>query len=331
MRSIFVLFLAALIVGCQAEAPTEEAAQPVVNEAPAWSIAIHGGAGHFDSESYSEAEQEAYAASLERALTAGSELLEGGMDAISVVEQVIRIMEDDSLFNAGKGAVFTSEVTHELDASIMDGATRNAGAVTGIQSVRNPISAARLVMDSSVHVFLSGEGATQFAMSYDLDSVPNSYFDTHKAKKRYERAKQKNNDKMGTVGCVVLDKQGNLAAGTSTGGMTWKKHGRIGDSPVIGAGTYADNRSCAVSCTGHGEYFIRASVAQDIHARMLYKNIPLQQAAEEVVMKELVDLGGTGGIIAAGSKGEIALVFNTSGMFRASQRAGEEPFVAMFK
>lgn len=331
MRFNFALLAAVLLIACQSDPSQERTTPSTVEETPEWSIAIHGGAGHFDSESYSEAEQKAYTESLEKALAVGSELLQGGKDAVSVVEQVIRVMEDDSLFNAGKGAVFTSEGTHELDASIMDGATRNAGAVTGIQSVRNPISAARLVMDSSVHVFLSGEGATEFALNYDLDSVPNSYFDTHKAKQRYERAKQKHNDKMGTVGCVVRDKNGNLAAGTSTGGMTWKKHGRIGDSPVIGAGTYADNRSCAVSCTGHGEYFIRASVAQDIHARMVYKNIPLQQAAEEVVMQELVDLGGTGGIIAVGSKGEVALVFNTSGMFRASQRAGEEPFVAMFK
>lgn len=294
-----------------------------------WSIAIHGGAGNFENTHYTEEQQTAYKQALAAALLIGSSLLEQGAEAPDVVTAVIAALEDDSLFNAGKGAVIAANGKHELDASIMNGKNLQAGAVSGLTTIKNPIRAARLVMDESPHVFLSGQGATDYAVSFGLDTVSNDYFTTAKAQQSLERTLTKES-KMGTVGCVVRDQNGNLAAGTSTGGMTAKRHGRIGDSPMIGAGTWADNASCAVSCTGHGEYFIRAAVAHDIAARMLYGNRSLNDAAEEVVNDVLVQLGGSGGIIAVDRNGEIALVFNTSGMFRASQQAGGAPYVAMF-
>lgn len=294
-----------------------------------WSIAIHGGAGNFENTHYTEDEQTLYKQALAHALQTGSQLLMDGAEALDVVTQVISQLEDDSLFNAGKGAVLTAAGQHELDASIMNGKNLQAGAVSGLTTIKNPIKAARLVMDESPHVFLSGEGAAEYARSFGLDTVSNDYFTTTKALRALDRSLSKDS-KMGTVGCVVRDQNGNLAAGTSTGGMTAKRHGRIGDSPMIGAGTWADNASCAVSCTGHGEFFIRAAVAHDIAARMLYGNRSLNEAAEEVVNDVLVQLGGSGGIIAVDRNGEVALVFNTSGMFRASQQAGGAPYVAMF-
>jgi beta-aspartyl-peptidase (threonine type) len=243
------------------------------------------------------------------------------MDAI---QAAIIYMEDSPLFNAGKGAVFTADEKNALDASIMDGETQNAGAVAGVERIKNPIIAARAVMEKSSHVMLAEEGAEEFALGQGIEMVDPQYFFTQRRFDALNRVKEKEKeeapiaeeDKHGTVGAVALDKFGNLAAGTSTGGMTNKKYGRIGDAPIIGAGTYADNASCAVSSTGHGEYFIRYAVAHDIAARMEYKGISLQEAADEVVMDKLVEKGGSGGIISVDKLGNVALVFNSEGMYR---------------
>lgn len=298
-----------------------------------WSIAIHGGAGNFDNTVYSPEQEQAYRRSLTKALEAGIQLLDGGAEALEVVTAVLVIMEDDSLFNAGRGAVMTAEGKHELDASIMDGRDKNAGAVTGLSGIKNPIIAARLVMDRSPHVFLSGDGAGEFARSFGADTVSNDYFTTVKAKAalaRWQANEAEESAKRGTVGCVVLDASGHLAAGTSTGGMTGKQHGRIGDSPMIAAGTWADDASCAVSCTGHGEYFIRNAVAHNIAARMLYGGMSLDDAADVVVHEELLAMNGSGGIIAVDAHGQITMTFNTKGMFRASCQSGGDVYVAMY-
>jgi len=325
---LFILMLV-FIVSCNTD-------QSTTQETRQWAIAIHGGAGHFGEKDMSEETQLQYHNSLSAALTEGENLLNEGHSAVDVVEAVIRILEDDSLFNAGRGSVFTSEATHELDASIADGRTRNCGAVTGIKGFRHPISVAKSVMDSSEHVFFSGHGAAEFAAALSHETADPNWFHTEKAYDRYERAALRNGDepiplieKRGTVGCVVLDTHGHLAAGTSTGGMTYKKHGRIGDSPIIGAGTWADDRTCAVSATGWGEYFIRTGVAQDVHSRMLYNSSTLEQACEGAIFQEMGPLGGDGGVVAISSTGEISLVCNTLGMFRAWAIPGERG-VAMF-
>jgi L-asparaginase / beta-aspartyl-peptidase len=297
-------------------------------------IVIHGGAGVMSKNAMSADRQAEYMAKLEEALVAGETLLKDGATATDAVVEAIRIMEDSPLFNAGKGAVFTSEGKNELDASIMDGKTLNAGAVARVIDIKNPIMAARKVMENSEHVLLSSNGASEFARKQGLKIVPNKYFYTTA---RYEALKQLQKeertrtsaDNTGTVGCVVLDKYGNLCAGTSTGGMTNKKYGRIGDSPIIGAGNYANNKTCAVSCTGHGEYFIRLGVAKDISAMMEYKNASVQEASREIIRK-LSDLGGTGGVIALDSKGNIAMEFNTGGMFRGFIKSTGEKEIAIF-
>lgn len=260
-------------------------------------------------------------------------------------------MEDSPLFNAGKGAVFTNTETNELDASIMDGSNLDAGAVAGVTTVKNPINLAREVMINSPHVLLSGNGANQFAKERGLEIVDPSYFFTEDKMKTLKKVKEKleeleeketsnktafydttiNDYKFGTVGCAALDKKGNLAAGTSTGGMTNKKWNRIGDSPIIGAGTYANNATCAVSSTGWGEYFIRAMVAHDISALMEYKGLSLEQAAKLVIQKKVTDLGGVGGIVAIDNKGNVAMEFNTSGMYRASMNADGKLIVKMYQ
>jgi len=257
----------------------------------AWALAIHGGAGHFGEEDLSAEQQAAYEFSLSQAIEIGESILATGGNGVDAVEAVIRFLEDDSLFNAGRGAVFTAEGVQELDASIADGSTRNCGAVTGIRGYRHPISVARSVMDSSEHVFFSGHGAGEFAASLGHEEATDEWFWTAKAYNRYLRMKRQEEQsvkaglesKKGTVGCVALDQSGGLAAGTSTGGMTYKRHGRIGDSPIIGAGTWADNRTCAISATGWGEYFIRTGVAQDIHGRMLHGNSSLGEACRETI------------------------------------------------
>lgn len=323
--SIFIGIGLALLLLAGCDAPEHEA----ISEPPAFGIVLHGGAGTMRKENMTAETEAAYREKLAEALQAGYDILKNGGSSLDAVEQTIHILEDSPLFNAGKGAVYTHEGTHELDASIMDGRTRNAGAVAGVQRVKHPISLARQVLEHSPHVMLSGAGAEAFAAQQGLEMVDPAYFDTERRYQQLQKALEKEaagesssalppgtDHKFGTVGVAALDQQGNLAAGTSTGGMTNKRYGRIGDSPVIGAGTYADNRTCAVSSTGHGEYFIRAVVAYDISALMAYKGMTLQQAADEVVMKKLAELGGEGGIIAIDKDGNIAMPFNTSGMYR---------------
>lgn len=301
---------------------------------PSFGMVIHGGAGTISREKMTPEKEAAYRSKLEEALAAGYEILKKGGTSFDAVEATIRIMEDSPLFNAGKGAVFTSDGTNELDASIMDGATLEAGAVSGVKHVKNPISLARLVLEKSPHVMLVGAGAEDFAVEYQLERVSQYYFFTEnrwkslvrvKEKVAQEQAKESSDEKSekmefygekGTVGAVALDQAGNLAAGTSTGGLTNKMFGRVGDSPIIGAGTYANNETCAVSCTGQGEYYMRLLVAYDIHALMAYEKLPLAEAANTVIMKKLKELGGSGGAIAIDKSGNIAMPFNTKGMYR---------------
>ncbi|MBK6622063.1 MAG: isoaspartyl peptidase/L-asparaginase [Saprospirales bacterium] len=291
---------------------------------PAYAIAIHGGAGTILKEDMSPELENAYRLSLDSALTIGEAVLKNGGSALDAVEQTILFLEDSPLFNAGKGAVLTYEGFAELDASIMDGATQNAGAVGGVRTLRNPIRGARAVMEQSPHVFLSGPGADQFGAEKGLDTVANSYFYTPR---RMEEWKETHPDTtpayLGTVGCVALDQKGNLAAGTSTGGMSDKRYNRIGDSPVIGAGTYADNATCAVSCTGHGEFFIRYAVAHDLSSRIAYLQEDVQTAADHIIKKSLLEKGGSGGLIALDRKGRVAMPFNTPGMYRGYAKPGE--------
>jgi beta-aspartyl-peptidase (threonine type) len=296
-----------------------------------YAIAIHGGAGVILRENLSAEMEKMYLHMLDSALTTGEQVLKSGGTSIEAIETVIRIMEDSPLFNAGKGAVYTHEGYNELDAAIMDGSNLKAGAVAGVRNVKNPISLAIRVMNNSPHVMLSGIGATEFAKEQGLEIVDSSYFYTDRRWNDLQKAIEKEKEnKFGTVGCVALDTHGNLAAGTSTGGMTNKRWNRIGDTPVIGAGTYANNRSCAVSGTGHGEFFIRYTVAREIAALMEYKGMSLEEAAEEVVMNRLKTAGGEGGVIAVDHAGNIALVFNSPGMYRGKADSRGTHEVAIF-
>lgn len=300
-----------------------------------WALVIHGGAGVMSKEKMNEERQQEYILVLNNALEVGKEMLREGATSTDVVVEVIRVLEDSPLFNAGKGAVFTSEGKNELDASIMDGKTLNAGAIAGVTDIKNPITAAREVMLHSEHVFLSGKGASAFAKKQGLEMVSNKYFYTpsrYESLKQLQKQERERNkrDNMGTVGCVVMDTYGNLCAGTSTGGMTNKKFGRIGDAPVIGAGTYANNKTCAVSCTGHGEYYIRLGFARDISALMEYKNLSVTEACREEIRK-LTELGGDGGVIALDANGNISMEFNTSGMFRGYCKSDGKKEIAIFE
>lgn len=278
---------------------------------------------------YTEEQVEEYKAELNAALQIGVEILRNGGSSLDAVEQVVRYLEDCPLFNAGRGAVFTNDGKNELDAAIMEGSELKAGAVAGIGNIKNPITAARMVMEKSPHVLMVGKGASLFAAQNGSEVVDSSYFFTEKSWNALQRALDRDS-KMGTVGCVALDRNGNLAAATSTGGMTNKRYGRVGDVPIIGAGTYANNNTCAVSATGHGEFFIRYTVAHDISALMEYKGLTLNEAAQEVVLKKLVVAGGRGGIIAVDKYGNVDLSFNTSGMFRAFQLENSEREVSIF-
>ena len=301
-------------------------------------IALHGGAGTIERGAMSEELEATYRAFLNDAIIRGYEQLREGRAGLDVVVNVIQLMEDSPLFNAGRGAVYTWEGTHELDASIMHGENRDAGAVAGVSTVKSPIALARAVMEDSPHVMLASTGAEAFALERGFDPVSPEYFATDRRREALEAYKANEQEglkpeadhKFGTVGVVVLDKAGNMIAGTSTGGMTGKRWGRIGDSPVIGAGTYADNRSCAVSATGHGEYFIRYTVARDVCARMQFGGVTLQEAASTVVLEELVAANGEGGIIAVDPAGNVALVFNTPGMYRASIDAAGRKVVGIY-
>lgn len=276
-----------------------------------YTIVIHGGAGSVSPEISGEL-RDAYLTSLSQALSVGNEILSHGGTSLDAVEEVIRFLEDDSLFNAGKGAVYTNDGTHELDASIMSGIDLSTGAVAGIKTIKNPISLARLVMEKTPHVLFAGNGADDLGKKFGVEIVDNNYFDVQL---RYEQWQKKHmNNIKGTVGCVAIDNFGNISAGTSTGGLTDKWSGRVGDSPLINAGTYANNKTCGVSATGEGELFIRNTVAFNISALMEYKGLTLQEASEEMVFNRLPE--GSGGIIAVDKLGNHVLAFNTPSMLR---------------
>lgn len=316
-RSLFVLSLVAALL-CPS---------PVSAQKQRIAIAIHGGAGVIERASLSKEKEDQIRAALETAVRTGYARLSAGESSLDAVSAAIVVLEDSPHFNAGRGAVYTHEGTHELDAAIMDGSRRRAGAVAGVKRIKNPIRLARLVMDNSSHVLLTGTGAENFARINGMSWVANSYFDTperldalrkaQRLEKTLPSAALPNKAYFGTVGAVALDQRGELAAGTSTGGMTNKRFGRIGDTPLIGAGTYADPR-CAVSATGHGEFFIRSVVAYDICARVAYRGSSVKQAAEAVILDELRRLGGEGGVITIDAEGKIASPFNSAGMYRAS-------------
>ena len=342
---ILVIVLAVTVVGC------------TVHSSPAgakWALAIHGGAGVIERLSMTREREAEYRAAISAALETGAKVLRSDGTALDAVEATIRLMEDDPLFNAGRGAVFSAAGRNELEASIMDGATLNAGAVAGVIRVRHPISLARRVMGKSPHVMLVGDGAESFAEEQGLELVDPSFFFTERRWQELERTLKERGDpiparprgapqpqgtitieptdqhKFGTVGVVALDSRGDIAAGTSTGGTTGKRWGRVGDSPIIGAGTYASNQSCAVSGTGIGEFFIRLTIAREICALVQYKNYNVQQAADELIQKRLTALKGTGGVIVISPKGDIAWSFNTAGMYRAKVSADSTPQISIF-
>lgn len=321
-------------------------------------IAIHGGAGAMSRAAMSPEKEQEYLSALREILSAGQAVLARGGSALDAVTEAVRLLEDCPLFNAGHGAVFTSAGTHELDASIMDGATLRSGAIANVNRVRNPVLAARKVMEESKHVFFVGEGAEAFAREHGLDIVDPSYFSTEARREQLLRVQRETPDaavldhdgqamvargqpapadpldadkKFGTVGAVAVDAQGNVAAATSTGGITNKQVGRVGDAPLVGAGCYASNRTCAVSTTGTGEMFIRMVAAYDVAAQMEYCGTPLAQAAERVIIEKLPTIGGKGGLIAVDAQGNVALPFNTEGMYRGYARVGEAPVAAIYR
>jgi beta-aspartyl-peptidase (threonine type) len=315
-----------------------------------FAILIHGGAGTILKKNMTPEKEAAYLSKLEEAIKVGHAILKSGGTSQTAVMKTIQVMEESPLFNAGKGAVFTHEGTNELDASFMDGKTLNAGAVAGVTSVKSPIELAIKVMTDSEHVMLSGKGAAMFAKEKGLEIVAPSYFYTERRFKSLQRIQDKakteldhddkkaafydadiKNSKFGTVGCVALDKEGTIAAGTSTGGMTNKRWGRIGDAPIIGSGTYANNLTCGVSSTGWGEYFIRAQVAYDISAQMEYQNKSLKEATTDVIQNKLTKLGGTGGVVALDKNGNMSFEFNTAGMYRASMDDTGKLVVKIYK
>ena len=334
VRAVFgTLFAATLAVAFSGVAPACAA------NAQTLAIVVHGGAGVINRAEMSPEREARYRAGLEAARDAGFTVLEKGGSSLDAVTAAVRSLEDNPLFNAGIGAVLNRDGEVELDASIMEGNSLRAGAVAGIKHVKNPIELARAVMEKSPHVMLAGEGAEEFALDQGFAFVPNSYFRTEARRKQLERLQQDekagrkpaaSNDTRGTVGAVALDRNGNLAAATSTGGMTNKLPGRIGDSPLIGAGTYANNASCAVSATGDGEFFIRAVVAHDICALVQYKRVTLEAAAREVIHGKIDGMHATGGVIALDTAGHIVMDFNSSGMFRAARDSGGRRDVAIY-
>ena len=310
-----------------------------------YAIAIHGGAGTILRTNMTNEIEQKYKMALNESILAGENILLNSGLAIDAVEASIRSLENNPLFNAGRGSVFSHEGEHEMDASIMNGKDLMAGAIAGVKNVKNPITLAKSVMQHSNHVFMAGQGAEVFAKQLNIEMAPNEYFFEQM---RYDQLIQaKSNDrieldhvdnkfengekKFGTVGAVALDVFGNISAGTSTGGMTNKKHGRVGDTPIIGAGTYANNQTCAVSCTGHGEFFIRSVVAYDISCLIEYKGFSLKEACNLVVKDKLVKIGGEGGLIALDAKGNIELCFNSEGMYRASKKSNEELYLGIYK
>ena len=298
-----------------------------------FAIVVHGGAGTILKKNMSDEMELAYKLKLEEAINAGYNILEKNGSSKDAVEQTIKILENSELFNAGKGSVLSNKGVVEMDASIMNGQNLNAGAISGIKTIKNPISAARLVMEKSEHVFLSGEGAEEFAKLQGLDIIDNEYFITETRLKSLLNAKKRDSikdNKFGTVGCVAIDKFGNITSGTSTGGMTNKKWNRIGDVPIIGAGTYANNNTCGISSTGWGEYFIRNVVAYDISSQIEYKKISIDLAAKNT-LKKVKDLGGNGGVIGIDKNGNILMDFNTEGMYRGYKKSDGESKIRIYK
>jgi L-asparaginase / beta-aspartyl-peptidase len=311
-----------------------------------FSIVIHGGAGTILKSDMTTELEEAYQKGLSEALQAGYAVLEEGGSAVNAVKAAVVVLEDNTLFNAGRGSVFTKKGVQEMDAAIMDGSNRNAGAVSGVRNVRNPVELATEVMRHSNHVFLSGKGANDFAIKQGIKLEPDEFFfsqfrydqwkairdsDNYSLDHTHQRVEELMRDKkFGTVGAAACDADGNIASATSTGGMTNKKYGRIGDSPVIGAGTYANNKTCAISCTGHGEPFICGVAAYDVSCLMEYKNYTLQQAMEEVVMNRLMELDGEGGMIGVDANANISMVMNSAGMYRASKHSDGSEFVGIY-
>lgn len=304
-----------------------------------YGLAIHGGAGTILRSEMTPEKESNYRQSLLSAIAAGESVLKKQGSSLNAVEAAVRTLEDDPLFNAGRGSVFTHEGVNEMDASIMNGADLMAGAVCGVRNIKNPVSLAKAVMQQSDHVFLSGSGALAFAKKINAETRPDDYFFSQMRYDQLQQALKTNSiqldhtkeKKFGTVGAVAIDVHGNLAAATSTGGMTNKQHGRVGDTPMIGAGTYASNTSCAVSCTGHGEFFIRSVVAYDVACLMEYKGLSLKAACDMVVKQKLVKLGGEGGLIAIDAKGSIELSFNSEGMYRASLTEGNEAYIGIYR
>lgn len=302
-------------------------------------MAIHGGAGVVRKDELSREKEAAYKLALTEALNVGWTILQSGGASLDAVETAVSVLEDNSLFNAGRGAVFTNAGTHEMDAALMSGADLRAGAVAAVTGVRNPISLARRVMDESPHVLMCGAGAIEFAREVGIAfESPDYFFDQERYRQLVEakqdaeiRLDHSARGKIGTVGAVACDAEGNVAAATSTGGMTNKRFGRIGDSSMIGAGTYADNHTCAVSCTGHGEFFIRAVAAFDVSCLMKYRGLTVEAASEHVVNETLLRMGGEGGLIAVDARGNIALPFNSEGMYRASIIEGRAPVIAIYR
>jgi L-asparaginase / beta-aspartyl-peptidase len=327
MGAMFFLGLSA----CRQEPETSDSTEDVVIQKPSGeqpiAIVLHGGAGAISKDQMSDSLEQAYMHILDSAITVGYNILNSGGLSIDAVLAVITILEDSPLFNAGRGAVFTHNEENELDASIMEGDTKNAGAIAGVKRIKNPILLAKAVMEQSEHVMLAGQGAEEFAMSIGMQFIDPAYFRVESRLESLRRVKAKQqaanyddyikNSKFGTVGCVALDKNGTIVAGTSTGGMTNKRWGRIGDSPIIGAGTYADSDVCGVSSTGWGEFFIRSVVAYDIAALVNYKGLKIEEAVSQVIHEKVPHLGGDGGVVALDKHGRIAMDFNTDGMYRA--------------
>ena len=303
-----------------------------------YAIAIHGGAGTILRSSMTPEKEADYRKALKDALIAGEAILSNDGTSLDAVEAAVRSLEDNPLFNAGKGSVFTHEGKHEMDASIMDGKALMAGAVAGVEKIKNPVTLAKAVMQKTEHVFLIGKGAMEFAEKIKSEMMPDEYFFTQQRYDQLQDIRESDtmqldhsDKKFGTVGAVALDIYGNIGAATSTGGMTNKKYGRVGDSPMIGSGTYANNNTCAVSCTGHGEFFIRAVVAYDVSCLMEYKNFSLQQACEKVDQDKLVKLGGEGGLIAIDRAGNIELAFNSEGMYRGYKKSDGDFYIDIYK
>jgi beta-aspartyl-peptidase (threonine type) len=332
--SVLTILLTGVLTMAHAQTPSAVPNRPTA-------IAIHGGSGTINKGDLSASKEREIRKTLEHAVRAGHAILTSGGSSVEAVTTAITLLENSPHFNAGKGAVFNAEGKNEMDASIMEGAGLNAGSVAAVHNVRNPILLAEKVMTDSIHVMLMGQGAEQFARQQGISFEDDEYFWTEYRWQQFEKARAAGDGDtsylsetpdqwFSTVGTVALDSQGNLAAGTSTGGMTNKRWGRVGDSPIIGAGTYADNRSCAVSATGHGEYFIRATVARDICARVQYRETSLALAADQVIGGQLAEMGGDGGIIAVDPEGNVVLTFNTPGMYRASIDAEGNVYVAIY-